>query len=276
MRSPSRSLFSFAAILTAGLAVSACKPTYPKCEQDEHCKEKGEFCLNGTCQECKEDANCVTKRGAGFECKAGRCEQKAECKADGDCAAKGADLVCRGSKCVAECTASTDCPSGKKCDNKKCVAECAVDVDCGPSRFCIDGACSDQPRGGVKVSAQCRPMNASGGEIVATETVRFEFDQFDLTAEARQTLDKDAECLKQAPAVKIVLEGHADERGTQEYNLALGEKRSATVQSYLKKQGIEAARMVIRSKGENQPVCEEHSEACWSKNRRVEFIQSTK
>lgn len=271
MHSGSRPLLGLAA-LAATLLFVACKPTYPKCDQDEHCKEKGEFCINGQCQECREDANCVAKKGAGYVCKDARCEQKAECSADADCNG----LVCRANKCVAECAANTDCASGKRCDNQKCVAECAQDVDCGPGRNCVDGACADKQTDNTKISAQCRPMDAAGGEIVATQVVRFEFDKFDLTADAKSALDKNAECLKQAPQVRVVIEDHADERGTQKYNLALGEKRAATVQSYLKNLGIKANRLTIVSKGKNQPLCQEQTEDCWAKNRRAEFIQSVK
>ena len=76
------------------------------------------------------------------------------------------------------------------------------------------------------------------------------------------------------PGVTIVVEGHCDERGTQEYNLALGEKRANTVKSYLKNLGIDTSRMNTRSKGENEPVCRRSSESCWADNRRVQFIQS--
>ncbi|MBN1959907.1 MAG: OmpA family protein [Deltaproteobacteria bacterium] len=265
----SRQLLKFAA-LAASLFFVACKPTYPKCDQDEHCKEKGEVCVNGQCQECRDDAQCIEKKGEGFICQDARCEPKPECNADADCDGK----VCRANKCVAECVATTDCPSGKRCENQKCVDECAQDVDCGPGRVCIDGACADQGGDTTNISAQCRPMDASGGEIVATQVVNFEFDRFDLTVDAKSILDKNAECLKQAPQVVVVLEGHADERGTQEYNLALGEKRAAAVRSYLKNLGIESGRLTTRSKGKNQPLCTEHNEGCWSQNRRVEFIQS--
>jgi peptidoglycan-associated lipoprotein len=114
----------------------------------------------------------------------------------------------------------------------------------------------------------------TSGDIVSLGVVNFEFDQYDLTVDARSTLDQNAECLRQAPAVTIIMEGHCDERGTQEYNLALGEKRAATVERYLRNLGIDTSRMQTRSKGENQPVCRQSTESCWAQNRRVEFIQS--
>lgn len=275
MRLASRPFFGFAAIAATTLLVAACKPTYPKCNADDDCKEKGEVCLNGQCQECRDDAQCVEKRGEGFACVEGRCEQKAECTNDSDCAKVGEGLVCRANACVPECTTNEDCPAGARCEDQRCVAECSQDVDCGPGRSCVDGACQDGG-GAMNISAQCRPMDSASGQVVATETVQFGFNEYDLTPEAQQSLEQSAECLKQAPAVRIVLEGHADERGTQEYNLALSERRAAAVQSYLRNLGIEPGRLQIQPKGENEPVCDQSSEDCWARNRRVEFIQSTR
>lgn len=272
MRHGLRPLLGLAALVASVLFV-ACKPSYPKCESDDDCKDKGEYCLNGQCQECREDAHCVAKRGEGFTCVDGRCEQRGECTIDADCAKVGEGLVCRSNKCVPECTTNEDCPAGRRCENQRCVAECTQDIDCGPGRSCVDGQCQDQ-QGALNISSECRPMDAAGGQVVATETVHFEFDQYDLTSQARSRLDQAAACLKQASQVSVVLEGHADERGTQEYNLALGEKRAAAVQSYLRNLGIEPGRLTVRSKGENEPVCNESSESCWTRNRRVEFIQS--
>lgn len=257
------------------LSLSACKPKYPKCESDDHCTEKGEVCVNGTCQECREDTQCVTKHGEGHECVNGRCEVKPECRADADCASVGEGLVCRSNKCVPECTSTEDCPSGTKCESQKCVAECAQDVDCGPGRVCQNGACAQaETSSTTNISAACRPMNASGGEVVSLQTVLFDFNEFELTVDARNSLNQNAECLKQTGGtLQIILEGHADERGTQEYNLALGEKRANAVRSYLRNLGIDGNVMQTRSKGENEPVCNDASEACFSRNRRVEFIQ---
>jgi peptidoglycan-associated lipoprotein len=260
------------------LGLVACKPDYPKCETDEHCVEhNGEVCVNGQCQECREQAQCDAKYpGATHECLEGRCEQKPECRADADCASVGADLVCRASKCVPECTTNTDCPGGKKCEAQKCVAECSTDVECGPNRQCADGACQDMVNEGTKVSASCRPMSSGGGEVVAMQVVRFEFNQYELTLDARNALDQNAACLKEAPQVEVTLEGHGDERGTQEYNLALGEKRANTVKAYLKNLGVDTGRLRTVSKGENEPLCRDQSEDCWQQNRRVNFIQRTR
>jgi peptidoglycan-associated lipoprotein len=260
-------------VAVAGLMLSlgACKPKYPKCESDDHCAEKGEVCVEGQCQECKDNAGCEAKHGAGHECVSGRCEVKPECRAEADC--KGG-LVCRGQKCVPECQATEDCASGMKCEGQKCVAECAQDVDCGPGRVCKDGACAQPEAKTDNISANCRPMSGSAGEIVAMPAVQFDFNEFNLTVDARNTLSQAADCVKQAGGtIVITIEGHGDERGTQEYNLALGERRANAVKSYLKNLGIDGNRMTTRSMGENEPLCNEQSEECFSRNRRVEFIQ---
>jgi peptidoglycan-associated lipoprotein len=269
-----RQLASFFALtfLAAVFALSGCKPDYPNCENDEHCAEKGEVCVNQQCQECRDDTQCQAKyTEEERECIMGRCEVKPECRSDDDCADQG--LVCRGEKCVPECTADEDCPEGHSCADQKCVGECEVDVDCGPGRTCVAGACQDDPGAATNISAACQPTTAASGDVVALQIVNFDFDRYDLTINARSNLDHNAECLQQAPSIRIVMEGHCDERGTQEYNLALGEKRAATVRSYLRNLGVDVSRMETVSKGENEPVCRQGTEACWARNRRVQFIQ---
>jgi peptidoglycan-associated lipoprotein len=255
------------------VALTACKPTYPKCETDDHCSEKGEVCVNGQCQECRDDDACVTKHGAGHECVSGRCEVKPECRTDSECSTVGEGLVCRSKKCVPECTANENCPGGMKCEAQRCVPECSQDIDCGPGRSCSNGACTAQ-RDDSNVSAACRPVNPGAGDVVGLPTVYFEFNEFGLTPDARTSLSQAADCLKQAGGkLNLVIEGHGDERGTQEYNLALGERRATTVRSYMRNLGIDQSRMKTRSMGENQPVCTEQSEECYARNRRVQFIQ---
>lgn len=103
------------------------------------------------------------------------------------------------------------------------------------------------------------------------ETVYFDYDSYALRPDAIATLQRNAEKLKKVPNVIVQLAGHCDERGTQEYNLALGEKRALAVRDYLIKLGIPANRLVTISYGEEFPVDPGHNEAAWAKNRRVEF-----
>lgn len=108
------------------------------------------------------------------------------------------------------------------------------------------------------------------------EDVFFAYDSVELTAEARASLAKNLEFLKRWTSTKILVEGHADSRGTNEYNLALAENRAAAVQNYLASLGLAADRMTIVSKGEEQPFCQEETEACWQQNRRAHFIFTEK
>ncbi len=117
-------------------------------------------------------------------------------------------------------------------------------------------------------------MDAESGAVIAMSTVNFEFNEANLTVETRNALDQNAECLRQAPDVTVVVEGHCDDRGTQEYNLALGERRAMAVLDYLQNLGIESSRMRTLSKGKNEPVCRRATENCYTKNRRVKFKQS--
>jgi len=102
--------------------------------------------------------------------------------------------------------------------------------------------------------------------------IHFEFDKYELTAEAITTLDANAEWLKANPKHLVLIEGHCDERGTNEYNLALGERRAKATMNYLVSQGVQANRITIISYGEERPVCTEKNESCWSKNRRGHFL----
>jgi peptidoglycan-associated lipoprotein len=102
--------------------------------------------------------------------------------------------------------------------------------------------------------------------------VHFAFDSHELTEEARQVLKGNAEWLRTHPSVRVQIEGHCDERGTVEYNLALGAKRAQTVKEYLTTLGIAVDRLSDISYGEEIPVCREPTEACWEKNRRARFV----
>jgi peptidoglycan-associated lipoprotein len=107
------------------------------------------------------------------------------------------------------------------------------------------------------------------------ETVYFEYDQSRLTAEARRILGKNADMirgsLEKHPELKILIEGHCDERGTNEYNLALGERRAFSARDYLISLGTPAAALFTKSWGEEKPVDPGHSEKAWARNRRAEF-----
>lgn len=118
------------------------------------------------------------------------------------------------------------------------------------------------------------------GSQYGLETVYFDFDSAALRPDAIATLQKNAEKIKMAlqknPNIIIQLAGHCDERGTQEYNLALGERRALAVRDYLIKLGVPSQNLITISYGEEFPADPGHNEAAWAKNRRVEFNRGQK
>ena len=108
------------------------------------------------------------------------------------------------------------------------------------------------------------------------DDVFFEFDKSDLSDKARASLQKNAEWITRWKTTRITVEGHADARGTNEYNLALGERRAGATRDYLVTLGVAAGRIDIVSKGEEQPFCAENAEPCWGQNRRAHFIITAK
>jgi len=102
----------------------------------------------------------------------------------------------------------------------------------------------------------------------------FDLDKADVRSDARSALAKTADFLRNYPQVKVVIEGHCDERGSTEYNLALGDRRAAAVKQYLVSLGIGADRMSTVSYGKEKPFCMESNENCWQKNRRGHFVMA--
>ena len=127
-----------------------------------------------------------------------------------------------------------------------------------PSSSSLDQLKAGQP----PITAASSPLN----------DLLFEFDSYDLRGNARDILRGNADWLKSNPSARIEVEGHCDERGTSEYNLALGAKRSQTAKDYLVSLGVSPDRISTISYGEEIPVCTEASENCWRQNRRARFI----
>ncbi|MEM7828515.1 MAG: peptidoglycan-associated lipoprotein Pal [Candidatus Aenigmatarchaeota archaeon] len=107
---------------------------------------------------------------------------------------------------------------------------------------------------------------------VKLEPIYFDFDKYNIRDDMRKIIDANAQILKQNPNLKIRIEGNCDERGTNEYNMTLGEKRARSAKDYLVTMGVSADRIEIISYGEEKPVCTEHNEECWWKNRRADFV----
>jgi len=103
-------------------------------------------------------------------------------------------------------------------------------------------------------------------------TIYFDFDKYNIKAGEKANLDLNAKWLKLNNGVRIRIEGHADERGETEYNLALGDKRARTVSKYLGDMGVSSSRLTTVSYGEEKPAVNGHDESAWSKNRRAEFM----
>jgi peptidoglycan-associated lipoprotein len=103
------------------------------------------------------------------------------------------------------------------------------------------------------------------------ENIHFDFDKYVLTPKAMMILDEKAAYLREHPEVRVLAEGHCDERGTNEYNLALGDRRANSAKTYLVKSGVGESRITTISYGEEQPLCMDHAESCWWTNRRAQF-----
>lgn len=117
-----------------------------------------------------------------------------------------------------------------------------------------------------------RPAVKDFAAVPELQDVYFDFDKYDIRPADARTLDANAAYLKSNPNSLILIEGHCDERGTNEYNLALGERRAKSTMNYLVSQGVQANRITIISYGEERPACTDKSEACWAKNRRSHFL----
>jgi peptidoglycan-associated lipoprotein len=106
--------------------------------------------------------------------------------------------------------------------------------------------------------------------------VFFDYDESEIRPDARGPLQANAEWLRRWTSTRIIVEGHADSRGSSEYNLALGSRRAAAVQDYLVTLGVPADRVTVITKGEEEPFCTEENEACWQQNRRGHFLVTAK
>ncbi|HEY2748072.1 MAG TPA: OmpA family protein [Polyangia bacterium] len=215
-----------AAIVCLFLA-TGCPPKYPKCSGDKDCHEK-EYCVNGTCQQCRSDGDCP-----GGKCNAGRCESAPPPSMS--------------------CTDDRQCPAGQSCIDGTC-KPCTSDEQCGEGGKCNAGRCT---RANLPP-----PPNAK----CTLEPVYFDFNESVLTTEATSAIDRDADCIKKNPHA-VTLTGRTDPRGTEEYNLALSDKRAQSVKGRMSQLGVSSA-MKINARGEMDATGKD--EAGWAKDRRVD------
>jgi peptidoglycan-associated lipoprotein len=127
----------------------------------------------------------------------------------------------------------------------------------------------------TEASIDSKPLDELNKEGLL-KPVFFEYDAADLSPEAQQTLNQNASVLKQHPTWVVTIEGHCDERGTAEYNLALGERRTVSARTYLVSLGVPADRLHTVSYGKEFPFDPGHTEAAWAKNRRAHFVITAK
>ena len=143
-----------------------------------------------------------------------------------------------------------------------------------PSQSAAPLAGTGSDRAGQSLGEDLAGPRASNAGVSASDvlkTVYFDYDRADLRPDQRPVLDQNYEYLTAHPDVRIIIEGNCDERGTVEYNFALGDRRASEVRKYLVTRGVNSQRISTISKGEEEPVDPGHNEAAWAKNRRAEF-----
>jgi peptidoglycan-associated lipoprotein len=153
------------------------------------------------------------------------------------------------------------------------------------------GAVANNNSGGVSGNGAATPSTISREPDAPTrqridqllakiEDAFFDYNKHELRPDAITALQADSgelrDIIVQYPSYKLVIEGHADERGSEAYNLALGDARSKSARDYLAQVGIPADQLTVVSYGKDKPVCDEHDEACWQKNRRVHIVAAAK
>ena len=131
---------------------------------------------------------------------------------------------------------------------------CASDLDCGAKQLCLNNKCVDI----TPDLAECTNVR-----------VHFPFNSDEIDSTDKPQLDRSARCLKADHSLHVTIEGNADERGTEEYNMALGDRRARAVAGYLGSLGASQQQVATVSYGKENPECKEHDEACWAKNRRA-------
>ena len=238
-------VFLSALLVSLVTVVTACPgPEYPECKSDDQCKKDkegqsiDEYCLLGKCQECAKDSHC----GTGESCNRGRCEQT--CASDDQC---GDGSICESRRCVtAQCTDDSTCGTGASCEKGRCKR--------------ADAAATNTGTGGD-----------DGLNCQTSGTVGFDFNVSDLRADARSALDTMAKCMQKNTTWKLTVAGHADERGTPEFNLSLGESRAKSIRKYITALGVDQKRIKIVSYGEEKPINNSSTEEAWAQNRRGEL-----
>lgn len=242
-------LVSASALLLA-VALAGCPKKKPKtaaCDSNEDCKD-GLVCIDKTCQVCTADEQC----GPGMACDDGACVAKPECVKDADC---DDGKVCQAGRCQA-CAQDSECGPGGNCEAGVCqrAKACKADEDCEDDEDCVDGFCQ-KPWAGGGDAGSC-----------TLETVYFGFDEASIAESERDRLDANAQCIEKNAGKNVFVMGHTDATGTDEYNIALSERRARAAADYLSRLGVDPAILDVVGKGET-----EITGSGDDKDRRVEF-----
>ncbi len=243
-----RLVAAMALLLGFAFVVASCgdKAKAPGCKGDQDCKN-GQHCSANKCVECSEDAHCPK----GKKCSANACVVAPECLNDEQCPA---GKVCQAGKCKA-CASDNECGPGGSCEAGACkrANKCTQDTDCADDEDCVNGYCK---RAGMSSNDGPCPLS----------TVYFGFDDSSIQPSERDRLDGNAQCIEKTNGKNVSLIGHTDTSGTEEYNIALSERRAQSVADYLSRLGADPARMMVVPKGETEPTGLGDD-----KDRRVEF-----
>jgi peptidoglycan-associated lipoprotein len=138
------------------------------------------------------------------------------------------------------------------------------------------GGAAGSAAGGSGLQGGARPNPKEFTAKTDLRDIRFEFDSYEIRAEDAQVLDQNADLMKANPSWLVLVEGHADQRGTTDYNLALSERRARASMNYLVSRGVRANRISVISYGKERPTCKDATEDCWRQNRRAHFAVKAK
>jgi peptidoglycan-associated lipoprotein len=240
------------AALILGFALAGCpdkKPRTPACKTDKECSA-GLVCVENKCAECGDDSQCPK----GERCSNNACVAAPECTRDDQCPA---GKVCQAGSCKT-CASDNECGPGGTCNAGACqrAKKCGKDEDCADDEDCKGGYCLKANRTTSAADGAC-PL----------QTVYFAFDQSVIQESERDRLAANAACIEKTKGKIVVLGGHTDTSGTEEYNIALSERRAQSVADYLSRLGTDPARMQVVPKGETEPLGMGDD-----KDRRVEFV----
>jgi peptidoglycan-associated lipoprotein len=235
---------AFALMLAIGCGS---KPKAPGCKGDKECKN-GQVCAANKCVECRDDSQCPS----GKKCSANACVAKEQCTRDDQCPL---GQVCQAGACK-PCASDGECGPGGKCQAGACERpkKCTKDEDCADDEDCVNGLCL-RAGDGSNIDAGCQ-----------LQTVYFAFDDSTIQASERDRLDGNNSCVAKNKEQSVFVIGHTDTSGTEEYNIALSERRAQSVADYLARLGTDPAKMQVVPKGETEP-----SGLGDDKDRRVEF-----